>query len=267
MNTTDDADSPGRETPNNSGWVTFEARVRGRRFARCLERADEAINLGQMDDAREALTEAKALWPDAPEIAEFESRIVSGPSPGAVLLASDVPRVESDSGWRGLIAASAVLLALSSLAGFGFLRLQSRSRAADADRRGRPCHSRRRQRSARAPRLTASASTAAGTRVRKPERPDPESRETDPRKRLRQKRPLLRPQQYSERRRPAVTQRRLGLPPPRQRPRRSVRTIDGDGNNWQKRVATVRHRTATAGSSRRSSAGDARYGAPASRGG
>jgi hypothetical protein len=117
------SDSPGREIPNNSGWVTFEARVRGRRFARCLERADEAINLGEMDDAREALTEAKALWPDAPEIAEFESRIVSGPSPGAVLLASDVPRVESNSGWRGLVAASAVLLALSSLAGFGFLRL------------------------------------------------------------------------------------------------------------------------------------------------
>ena len=114
----------GRETPNTSGWVTFEARVRGRRFARCLERADEAINLGQMDDAREALTEAKALWPDAPEITEFESRIAAGPSAGVVLPASDVSGAGSDSGWRGLVAAAAVLLALGSLAGFGFLRVQ-----------------------------------------------------------------------------------------------------------------------------------------------
>jgi len=98
--------------------------VRGRRFARCLERADEAINLGQLSDAREALTEAKTLWPDAPEIAQFESRIDSAPNPNAVFLTSDVPRVEPDSGWRGLIAATAVLLALFSLAGFGLLRLR-----------------------------------------------------------------------------------------------------------------------------------------------
>ena len=117
------AGNSGRETPNNSGWVTFEARVRGRRFARCLERADEAINLGQLSDAREALTEAKTLWPDAPEIAQFESRIDSAPNPNAVFLTPDVARVEPDSGWRGLVAATAVLLALFSLAGFGLLRL------------------------------------------------------------------------------------------------------------------------------------------------
>ena len=117
------AGNSGRETPNNSGWVTFEARVRGRRFARCLERADEAINLGQLSDAREALTEAKTLWPDAPEIAQFESRIDSVPNPNAVFLTPDVARVEPDSGWRGLVAATAVLLALFSLAGFGLLRL------------------------------------------------------------------------------------------------------------------------------------------------
>ena len=78
------SDEARTETPNHAGWATFEARVRGRRFGRCVERAALALDLGNMDDARAALDEARALSPDAPEIAELESRLGSQSSPNAV---------------------------------------------------------------------------------------------------------------------------------------------------------------------------------------
>lgn len=118
------ADETGRETPNHAGWATFEARVRGRRFARCIERANIAIETGKLNDARAAVDEARALSPDAPEISELESRIASQPSPGAILLASDPTEFESDPGWPRMIAGMAVLVVLFSVVGFSLVQLQ-----------------------------------------------------------------------------------------------------------------------------------------------
>ena len=74
--------------PNNAGWATFEAKVRARRLAACLERAVELIDGGHLGEAREVVAEAKLLAPDAPEIADLEQRINARPSPGAVFLAA-----------------------------------------------------------------------------------------------------------------------------------------------------------------------------------
>ena len=117
------SDEARSETPNHAGWATFEARVRGRRFGRCVERAALALDLGKMDDARAALDEARALSPDAPEIAELESRLGSPSSPNAILLVSDQADIDSDPGWLRMIAGVAVLLVLFSVLGFGLAQL------------------------------------------------------------------------------------------------------------------------------------------------
>jgi hypothetical protein len=46
--------------------------MRGRRFARCVERAGAALEAGSLDECRAAMEEARALFPDAPEIADLE---------------------------------------------------------------------------------------------------------------------------------------------------------------------------------------------------
>jgi hypothetical protein len=76
-----------------------------------------------MDDAREALDEARTLSPGAPELAELENKIASQPSPGAVFLASDLPELEPDPGWPRVVGAMAVLVVLFSLFGFGLVQL------------------------------------------------------------------------------------------------------------------------------------------------
>jgi hypothetical protein len=108
--------------PSTAGWATFEARVRGRRFARCIERANGSIETGALDAAREALEEAKSLSPDAPEIAELESRIAARPEP-IVIRPADTPRPESEPGWLQVVGAMAALLVLFSLFGFGLTQL------------------------------------------------------------------------------------------------------------------------------------------------
>ncbi len=88
MSSVEESQPPPPETPNNAGWATFEAKVRARRLAACLERAVKLTDVGQLGEAREAIAEARLLAPDAPEIAALEQRINSRPSPGAVLLAT-----------------------------------------------------------------------------------------------------------------------------------------------------------------------------------
>ena len=58
-------------------WQSFEARMRTRRIARCLERAAAALEAGQRDTAESALGEARALDPEAAEVLEFEKRLTS----------------------------------------------------------------------------------------------------------------------------------------------------------------------------------------------
>ena len=49
-----------------------------RRFTRCILRSEAASTSGALEDARSALDEARALFPDAPEIAVLDRRIAEG---------------------------------------------------------------------------------------------------------------------------------------------------------------------------------------------
>jgi hypothetical protein len=61
-------------------WQSFEVRMRHRRVERCLVRAQVAIDAGFLDDAREAIAEARRLEPNADGIAEAERRLADAES-------------------------------------------------------------------------------------------------------------------------------------------------------------------------------------------
>jgi hypothetical protein len=109
--------------PGSAGWAAFEARMRDRRFSRCIEHATTGLQTGAMEEVRDALDEARILRPDAPEIAELESRIAALPSPSAVLLASNMSVQEPPAGWLRVIGAMCVLVLLFGLFGFGLAQL------------------------------------------------------------------------------------------------------------------------------------------------
>jgi hypothetical protein len=109
--------------PSSAGWATFEARMRTRRFARCIERATAGLEAGTLEEVRDALDEARVLCPDAPEVAELDARISALPSPSATLLAFDTPRQEPPAGWLRVMGAMCVLLLLFGLFGFGLTHL------------------------------------------------------------------------------------------------------------------------------------------------
>ena len=110
-------------TTGSTGWAAFEARMRNRRFARCIERTSAGLESGAMEDVRDALDEARILCPDAPEIAELESRIAALPSPSAVLLAPTMSVQEAPAGWPRVIGAMCVLVLLFGLFGFALAQL------------------------------------------------------------------------------------------------------------------------------------------------
>lgn len=56
-------------------WQSFEARMRRRRAERCILRAEVAAEAGALDDAREALAEARKLAPWLAEIETVEARL------------------------------------------------------------------------------------------------------------------------------------------------------------------------------------------------
>src|SRR5919108_4106457 len=108
--------------PSSTGWATFEARIRERRFARCIERVAASLDADSIAEAREALDEARELCPDRPEIAEFESLIASRPEPSDILLvpsvspyAYELQQQEVPAGWTRVLAAVAVLIILFGL--------------------------------------------------------------------------------------------------------------------------------------------------------
>ena len=110
--------------PGSTGYAAFEARMRNRRFSRCIEHATGALQSGAMEEVRDALDEARVLCPDAPEIAELESRIAALPSPSALLLAPPYMSVqEPPAGWLRVIGAMCVLVLLFGLFGFGLAQL------------------------------------------------------------------------------------------------------------------------------------------------
>jgi len=56
-------------------WLSFELRMRQRRFVRCLQNAETALDAGLRDEARAALEEARQLQNDSPELSSLESRL------------------------------------------------------------------------------------------------------------------------------------------------------------------------------------------------
>lgn len=63
-------------------WQSFELRMRRRRAERLLLRADAAADAGFLDEAREALAEARHLEPSLPDVARLEQRLKSLPPEG-----------------------------------------------------------------------------------------------------------------------------------------------------------------------------------------
>src|ERR1700752_4170035 len=141
MDSQEPAEELRAQTPNYAGWASFEARVRGRRFARVVEQARAAIDQRRIEDARAALQEARTLSEDAPEIVELEQRVVEleqhmtlAPAWNGEILRSDPPEidvvdVESDPGWLRLIAGMAAVTVLLALVGFGLVQILHTSSA------------------------------------------------------------------------------------------------------------------------------------------
>jgi hypothetical protein len=124
MSLDEKTDATGRDTPDRDGWATFESKVRGQRFARCIARSRDALDRAQLADAREALNEARTLSPDAPELDEIEGRIASHPSPVAVFLSAEPQASEPDPVWPRVLAGMAAMVVLIGLVGFGLALLR-----------------------------------------------------------------------------------------------------------------------------------------------
>src|SRR5919107_5928450 len=63
-------------------WQSFEMRMRRRRAERLLLRAEAAADAGCLGDARECLSEARALVPALPGLEDLERKL-SDPAPAA----------------------------------------------------------------------------------------------------------------------------------------------------------------------------------------
>jgi hypothetical protein len=93
--------------------------MRRRRAERCLGHADAALLAGLLDDARNAMDEARSLAPDLPGIAEMELRLGTARELPDLLLQTEAvpfpaaPKREEKGGHRHFLAA--VLLACASL--------------------------------------------------------------------------------------------------------------------------------------------------------
>jgi hypothetical protein len=131
-----------------------EPRMRGRQFARCLERASTALEAGSLDEYRAEMEEARVLFANAPEIADLErswaerqgrTRFVEEPDelivfpseasaapvaavltprgvPDSFLRSTHIPRADPARGLR-LAGASAAVVAVFSLIGYGLGQL------------------------------------------------------------------------------------------------------------------------------------------------
>lgn len=100
--------APGLTHTATRQWQSFEIRMRHRRAERCRLRAEIAIEAGVLEDAREALDEARRLQPDLPGLALAEERLAV-----AQFALNDVP-ADSPRGGRRLTAAVAMALAIGA---------------------------------------------------------------------------------------------------------------------------------------------------------
>jgi hypothetical protein len=134
------------ETPldshtSSAQWQSFEMRMCERRAARCVVRAQAALDAGLVEDAREALNEARRLHPASAAIAAAEERLntcaatsTGSDSPDSSAAAKSVSSDVSDSSSprrRVMLSAMAAACAILSLAWLMGWRMLSGSPAAD----------------------------------------------------------------------------------------------------------------------------------------
>jgi tetratricopeptide (TPR) repeat protein len=101
---------------NAASWHGFEQRITERRFRALLETINTSLASGDLVQARAALDEARELKPDAPEVAEFQSRISTAP----VIAAAHSPATRV---WmRAMGAAAMFLIGVSMLLGLEWAR-------------------------------------------------------------------------------------------------------------------------------------------------
>ena len=94
-------------------WQSFEIRMRRRRAERCRLRAEVAIEAGCLDDAQEALDEARRLQPELPDLSVIEQQLADARVQSAAPV--DVPR---RTGARRLAAVASLALVAGSAAWF-----------------------------------------------------------------------------------------------------------------------------------------------------
>jgi hypothetical protein len=101
-------------------WQSFEGRMRRRRAERCILRAEVAAEAGCLDEARDALDEARKLAPGLPEIAAVEANIFRSNA----TIVSDPATLQPS---RFFYYATAVLVSVAVLS-MGFMWWQRTSR-------------------------------------------------------------------------------------------------------------------------------------------
>lgn len=67
-------------------WQSFETRMRHRRAERCMQRAEDAIDAGRLDEAGEALAEVRTLEPLHPGLQGLSDRIAALQAPPPAML-------------------------------------------------------------------------------------------------------------------------------------------------------------------------------------
>jgi hypothetical protein len=103
---------------NAASWHGFEQRITERRFKAMLDTVKTSIVAGDAVAARAALEEARELRPDAPILADFESRVAAVPVAFAVPAANPGARI-----WvRAMGAAALFLIGVSLLLGLEWMR-------------------------------------------------------------------------------------------------------------------------------------------------
>src|SRR6476620_6793326 len=90
-------------------WQSFEIRMRARKAEKCLDRAAAALDLGSIDEASEAIEEARRLSPGNPRLEELSSGLDALKQPAPQI----APAQGHGYGWKS----AAIIAGLVALSG------------------------------------------------------------------------------------------------------------------------------------------------------
>ncbi len=66
---------PAQHSPNYGGWASFEVEIRARRYARCVQAAQAAVDAGNIEEAKDWIAEGRVVSFASPELDELERQI------------------------------------------------------------------------------------------------------------------------------------------------------------------------------------------------